>query len=56
MDKKDSNAPMERFEELAQKVFSKRKDDLKRGPAPEEDAEEVMEGGVRPTEEGEADE
>ena len=39
---------MERFEDLGRKLFSKRKEDLKRVPEPEEDAEEVMEGGVPP--------
>jgi hypothetical protein len=42
----DDKTPMERFEDLARKVFSK---DPKRVPKPEEDAEEIMEGGVPPT-------
>ena len=46
----DGKTPMERFEDLGRKLFSKRKEDLKRVPEPEEDAEEIIEGGVRPTE------
>ena len=48
---KDDNdkSPMERFEDLARKVFSKNKEDLRRPIAAEEDAEEVTEGGIPPT-------
>lgn len=41
--------PMERFEELARKTFVPRKPVHK----PEEDAEEIMEGGIPPSPEGE---
>jgi hypothetical protein len=40
---------MKLFEKLGRKVFSTSKDDLKRPTAPEEDAEEIMEGGAPPT-------
>jgi hypothetical protein len=40
---------MKRFEELGRKVFSTSKDDLKLPAVPEEDAEEIMEGGAPPT-------
>lgn len=46
----DDKSPMERFEDLARKIFSK---DPKQVPKPEEDAEEIMEGGVPPTDEEE---
>jgi hypothetical protein len=51
----DDKTPMERFEDLARKVFSVRKEDLKRPKEAEADAEEVMEGGIPPTD-GEGDE
>jgi hypothetical protein len=37
------------MDHLPRKVFSVRKEGLKRPKAAEEDAEEVMEGGVPPT-------
>lgn len=40
---------MERFEELARKTFVPRKP-----PEPEEDAEEIMEGGIPPNQGGES--
>ncbi|MGA7201962.1 MAG: hypothetical protein WBX26_09035, partial [Candidatus Cybelea sp.] len=49
MNNDNDKSPMERFEDLARKVFSKNKGDLKRPIAAEEDAEEVMEGGIPPT-------
>lgn len=45
-------SPMERFEDLARKTFLPRK----QVPTPEEDAEEIMEGGVPPIPEEEAGE
>ncbi len=51
----DKETPNERFEDLARKMFSTRKEDLEQAREREEDAEEVMEGGIPPTE-GEADE
>ena len=52
MDDKD---PTERFEDFARKVFSVRKEDLKKPKAAEADAEEILEGGIPPTD-GEGDE
>jgi len=51
----DNRSPMERFEDLARNVFSKRKEDLKRPKEAEADTEEIMEGGIAPTD-GEGDE
>jgi hypothetical protein len=42
--------PMERFEDLARKMFRKSKDDPRRAHESEEDAEEIMEGGIPPNE------
>jgi hypothetical protein len=42
----DNKTPMERFEDPARKEFSVRKE---RPIAAQEDAEEVMEGGIPPT-------
>jgi hypothetical protein len=47
---------MKRFEELGRKVFSSSKGDLKKPIAAEEDAEEIMAGGIPPTEPQESDE
>jgi hypothetical protein len=47
---------MKRFEKLGRKVFSTSKDGLKRPVTPEEDAKEIMEGAVPPTERIEPDE
>jgi hypothetical protein len=48
---KDDKTPMERFDDLLTRVFKAGKPtgDLKRPKAAEEDAEEVMEGGIPPT-------
>ncbi len=51
----DKETPNERFEDLAETMFSTRAEDLEQAREREEDAEEVMEGGVPPSE-GEADE
>jgi hypothetical protein len=42
---------MKRFEELGRKVFSTSKGDLKKPIEAEEDTEEIIEGGIPPTEE-----
>lgn len=42
---------MKRFEELGRKVFSTSKAGLKKPIAAEEDTEEIIEGGIPPTEE-----
>jgi hypothetical protein len=47
---------MKRFEELGRKVFSTGKGDLKKPTAAEEDTEEIIEGGIPPTETQESDE
>lgn len=46
----DKETPNERFEDLAEKMFSTRTQDLEQAREREEDAEEVMEGGVPPSE------
>jgi hypothetical protein len=48
----ESKNPMERFDDLLSRIFQAGKPK----PRPEEDAEEVMEGGVEPTEPTESDE
>jgi hypothetical protein len=45
----DDKTPMERLQEPRRKVFSERKVDLKKPKASEEDAEEVLEGGIPPS-------
>lgn len=51
----NDKTPMERFDDLLSRIFRAGKQPPKRVPEPEEDAEEILEGGVPPTE-GEADE
>ena len=46
----NNKSPTERFEDLARKLFSTRKEGLEQAREREEDAEEVMEGGIPPNE------
>jgi hypothetical protein len=48
----DDKTPMERFDDLLSQIFKTGKPK----PRPEEDAEEIMEGGVPPTGPKEVDE
>ena len=48
----DDKTPMERFDDLLSRVW----DASKKKPKPQEDAQEIEEGGVPPTSEGEPDE
>jgi hypothetical protein len=46
----DDKTPMERFEDLARKMFRTKKEDLEKPKAHEADAEEILEGGIPPNE------